>query len=331
MGFVSRFSARVLSVLYQADLAQRTILRAFRLMASAPASPAAARAQGRCTPGVVLFLTASLLALGAHGQDAARLLTQEEALRDQLANNQFHQPLVLESTQSDGVMQGDIYAIVTQPYTVVGDALQGADHWCDILILHINVKGCSGHGSGTEGVLSVAAGHEFSQPLELTYWVEFGYQVAASGPDYLAVVLSAAAGPLGTKDYRIVFEAIPHDTGSSFVHLSYSYAYGPEAAIALQAYLATIGRNKIGFTIAERKPDGTPVYVGNVRGVVERNTMRYYLAIEAYLDTYTLPAEEQAEKRLRYWFDAVEHYPRQLHELEREEYLLIKRRELTRQ
>lgn len=47
--------------------------------------------------------------------------------------------------------------------------------------------------------------------------------------------------------------------------------------------------------------------------MIERNTMRYYLAIEAYLGAYTLPAAEQPERRLRDWFAAVERYPRQLH------------------
>jgi hypothetical protein len=145
------------------------------------------------------------------------------------------------------------------------------------------------------------------------------------------VLLNADAGPLGTKNYRIVLEAIPLDANSTFVHLSYSYAYGMLGRVAMQSYLATIGRNKVGFSIIERKPDGTPVYVADVRGVIERNTMRYYLAIEAYLGAYALPVSEQAETRLRAWFDAVERYPRQLHELGRDEYLSMKRRELARQ
>jgi hypothetical protein len=39
---------------------------------------------------------------------------------------------------------------------------------------------------------------------------------------------------------------------------------------------------------------GQPDYIGGVRGLVERNTMRYYLAIDAYLST--LPV--RPEKRL---------------------------------
>jgi hypothetical protein len=68
-----------------------------------------------------------------------------------------------------------------------------------------------------------------------------------------------------------------------------------------------------------------------MRGVAERNTMRYYLAIDAYLDSLAAPADQQVEKRLVSWFDATEKYPRQLHELTRDEYLHMKRDEVQRQ
>ncbi len=291
----------------------------------------AGRTDRRLTARMLLLLAALLFAPGPHAQDAATLRARQTALRDQLANNQFHRPLVLESTETDGTLKGDVYAVLAQPYSIVGQALQRMDHWCDILILHLNVKHCLARGSGTGSVLSVAVGRKFDQPLADAYRVDFAFRVAASNPDYLAVLLNAVVGPLGTKNYRIVLEAVPLDATSSFVHMSYSYAYGTAARVAMEGYLLTIGRDKVGFSIIERKPDGTPVYVGSVRGVVERNTMRYYLAIDAYLGAYTLPAAEQPEKRLRDWFTAIERYPRQLHELERDEYLSMKRRELARQ
>ena len=73
------------------------------------------------------------------------------------------------------------------------------------------------------------------------------------------------------------------------MHLSYSYDYGVAARVAMQGYLATIGRDKVGFSVVGTQADGQPVYIGGTRGVVERNTMRYYLAIEAYLGALSLP------------------------------------------
>jgi hypothetical protein len=67
-----------------------------------------------------------------------------------------------------------------------------------------------------------------------------------------------------------------------------------------------------------------------VRGVVERNTMRYYLALEAYLGTLDAPAPQRVDKRLRAFHAGLERYPQQLHELELAEYLEIKRRDVSR-
>src|SRR5262245_63058783 len=254
----------------------------------------------RSVSGFVLVLfSALLLASTALAQDAAALRAREAALRGELANNQFRRPLVLESTESSGVLRGDVYAVLAQPFKTVGEGLRAATGWCDILMLQTNIKACSARGTGAGSILSVAIGRKFDQPLEQAYQVEFDYRVAAATPDYLSVRLGADSGPLGTKDYRIALEAVPLDAKRSFVHLSYSYAFGPAARIAMQGYLATSGRDKVGFSVVERSPDGTPVYVGGERGVIERNAMRYYLAIEAYLGA---PTAAQQEKRLNDWF-----------------------------
>ena len=117
---------------------------------------------------------------------------------------------------------------------------------------------------------------------------------------------------------------------SSFVHLTYTYGFGALAKLATQAYLATAGRDKVGFTVTRRTADGRPVYIDGVRGMVERNVMRYYLAIEAYLGALSVPPAERTEKRLRDWFAATERNATQLHEVERDEYLAMKREALQR-
>jgi hypothetical protein len=145
------------------------------------------------------------------------------------------------------------------------------------------------------------------------------------------VLLEAKDGPLGTSRYRIKLEVVALDERRSFLHLSYSYAYGLAARVATQSYLATLGRNKVGFSIVARNAEGQPVYIGGMRGVIERNTMRYYLAIEAYLSALSEPPAARLEKRLNLWHSGVEQYPAQLHELERDQYLSIKRKEIQRQ
>jgi hypothetical protein len=267
----------------------------------------------------------------ANAQDAAALRARRDSLADQLANNPFQRPLVLESTQTSGDLRGEVYAVVDQPFGVVGPALQGMDHWCDLLILHLNVKGCSSTGKPPSEVLSLVVGRKFDQPLDDGYKIEFAYSTPASTADYLRVLMTADSGPMSTRNYRLSLEAVPLDDKHSFLHMSYSYGYGTAARFAMQAYLATAGSDKVGFSTTGKSDDGKPIYIGGVRGVVERNTMRYYLAIEAYLGSLSAPPAEQADKRLRDWFAATERYSQQLHEMARDEYLAMKRNEIARQ
>jgi hypothetical protein len=74
--------------------------------------------------------------------------------------------------------------------------------------------------------------------------------------------------------------------------------------------------------------DGRPRYIGGMRGVVERNTVRYYLAVQAWLAARELPREARIEQALRNWYALVERWPRQLHELSESRYLAMKRREM---
>jgi hypothetical protein len=281
--------------------------------------------------GILSALLLGFACLGAvHAQDAAALRARHASLREQLASSPFQRPLVLVSSENAGDLKGEVYAVVDQPFAVVSSALQGMDHWCDLLILHLNVKNCT-TSSKPANVLTLFVGRKFDQPLDDAYQVNFNYRLATSSTDYLQVQLSADTGPMSTRNYRLALEAVPLDDKRTFIHMSYSYAYGMAARLAMQTYLATIGRDKIGFNIVGKGADGKPVYVDGVRGVVERNTMRYFLAIDAYLGATTAPASDQVEKRLRDWFDATERYAPQLHEMERADYLDMKRREVQRQ
>ncbi|MDP3977745.1 MAG: hypothetical protein Q8P85_07085 [Pseudomonas sp.] len=277
------------------------------------------------------MLVALLLAAPAYAEDAEALKARHAALTEQLGDNPFQRPLHLESRQTEDALQGDIYAVIEQPYALGGTALQGSAYWCDILILHLNVKSCRVASSPEGDVLRLNIGRKFEQTLADAYLFEFAYRVASATPDFLQVRLDAKEGPLGTSRYRIKLEVVALDDRRSFLHLSYSYAYGVAARVATQGYLTTLGRDKVGFSIVARNAEGQPVYIDGMRGVIERNTMRYYLAIEAYLSALSAPPAEQFEKRLDHWQTAVEQYPAQLHELERDQYLSMKRKEIQRQ
>lgn len=278
-----------------------------------------------------MLMPATTRAVEAAAAPAAPLQARYAALKGELQHNAYNRPVHLESTEGAGTISGDIFALVDQPFALAGNAMNDPSEWCGILILHLNTKYCRPAVSASGTVLRVSIGKKFDQTMEQAYRVDFNYRLLAQTSDYQHIQLSAAEGPMGTSNYRIGFEAVPADDTHTFIRMSYSYSYGVLGRFAMQAYLATVGRNKVGFTITGHDAAGAPEYIGGMRGVVERNTMRYFLAIEAFLGAAGLTADARMEKSLNDWFTAVEHYPRQLHEMEKADYLEMKRKEIARQ
>ena len=282
------------------------------------------------------LLAAMLWSSSAFGQapaesSAATLQSKHTALATQLASNEFHRPLVIESTESDNSVSGSAYAVLNYPFSIVATAFKDSDNWCEVLILHLNTKYCRAEGDSSRSVLAVSLGKKTPQEIKDAYSLSFDFRPGSSTPEYMAVQMKAEKGPVGTHNYRINLRVVPITGGKTFMHLQYSYGYGMAGRMAMQGYLATMGSGKLGFTQIERQPGGPKAYVEGMRGAVERNTMRYYLAIDAYLASLGTANAEQLEKRLQHWFDATEKYPRQLREVDRNAYLTMKRNEYRRQ
>ena len=261
----------------------------------------------------------------------AQLRDKHTELIDQLLHNRFERALYLESAESPNDLTSEIYAVVEYPFATVNAALNNPAHWCDVLILHINVKSCHASSSKANTVIAINLGRKFYQPLVDAFRLEFNYRAAITTLDYFALELKAKDGPLSTHDYRIRIEATPIDAGRTFLHFTYAYAFGTTGRLAMQGYLLTIGRDKVGFTITGKLPNGQPTYIQGIRGAVERNTMRYYLAVDAYLAALSTPHEGRLDARLLHWYNATEQYARQLHEVERGDYFVMKRKEYRRQ
>ncbi|MBW8305281.1 MAG: hypothetical protein K0M46_00135 [Thiobacillus sp.] len=264
-------------------------------------------------------------------QSAASLHAKYASLAEQLHHNPFRRPLSLDSSESSSDLKGDIYALVNYPFPTVSAALNGPEQWCDVLILHINTKYCRATTDESTTALAVSIGKKTPQPLKEAYPIEFSYRVAAATAKYLDIQLDAQEGPLSTRNYRIQLQAVPVGNGQTFMHLTYSYDYGMVGRLAMKSYLATIGSGKVGFTRTGKQSSGQPEHIGGMRGVVERNTMRYYLAIDAYLGALATAPPLQLQKRLQSWFSATEQYPRQLREVDRAAYMAMKRSEYLRQ
>lgn len=259
------------------------------------------------------------------------MLAKHAALSSRLQSNQFQRPVVLESTETLDQIRGDVFAVLDYPFPAVSAGLNNPDHWCDVISLHVNTKYCRAVQPPGGTVLNVNIGKKTPEDLASAERVHFNYTAYAVSSQYFDIRLRAKEGPLGTSDYRITLEAVALPHAKTFLHLTYAYTTSFSARVAMRAYLATIGTDKVGFTPIASTGAGAAQFIGCLRGLAERNPMRYYLAIDSYLESGNEGPALQLDRRLNSWFSAVERYPRQLHEMTRDQTIVMKRSEYLRQ
>jgi hypothetical protein len=279
---------------------------------------------------LLLATLLGLLAIGAKA-DPAQLREKYAQLREPLRHNPYHRPIAVDSAESGNHLKGDIYAVLDHPYDALEKSLQDPRDWCAILILPFNTISCHPAKAENGSSLAMRVGRKPDQPADEAYRLQFSLQPVAAGPDYFEARLASREGPVGTRDYRITLEAIPLEGNRTFMHMGYEYSYGGMGRFAMQAYLNTAGANKVGFSVVGRDGNGEPIYIGGVRGAIERNVMRYYLAVDAHLASLSAPPDQRLERSMETWFDSAERYARQLHEMDRSQYIALKKSEAGRQ
>ena len=273
-----------------------------------------------CVPAASAQATASDI--------SAALRARYASLSNALEHSAIQPGLHVESVESSRAPRGDAYAVMQFPFATVAAAFAKPANWCESLILHLNVQYCRASLGG--GQLSAAVGKKTNQPLEDTHRINFSYEVTASSADFIRVELAAEEGPLGTGNYLIALELIALDDERSFMHIQYSYKQGYLARVATSVYFATRGRDKVGFTVID-DGDDPPHLVRGIRGALERNTMRYYFAFDAYLHTLASPEPQRFEASIERWFVDTERFARQLREVTHDDYIAMKRGQYLRQ
>jgi len=257
---------------------------------------------------------------------AETLLTDYQVILPKLLHNPFGVPVYVRSRDDGNLLTAEVYGQLDYPLQQLQTTLAEPSGWCDLLALALNIKACVHAERAGGGSLTVYMGRKFYQPPDKAYQMTYRFEVAALSSDYLEASLSAADGPFSTGDYHTVLQAVsvPHGT---LIHIRSAYRPSTASRLATAVYLSTLGRNKIGFSVVGTDSGGQPLYVDGVRGTIERNIMRYYLALLSVLETRDLPENDRFEARIRRWFTLTERYRPQLHEMDRMEYLHAKRRE----
>lgn len=261
---------------------------------------------------------------------ADTLLRRYQSLQAQLAAKPLGVPAWVESGEEGDSVRGDVYTLLEQPFNSLLSQLTLPAAWCQVVLLHLNTKACTSDQAGGHNWLTLYSGRKGYEAPQAAYPLRFAFENTDVHPLHLEVTLRAPVGPLGSSDYRITVAAIPVGQGS-FVQVSYAFRSSTMSRLATQLYLSTLGQGKQGFSMAATDGGGPPQYVRGMRGIVERNAVRYYFAVQAYLECLALPPAQRFERAIARWFELTEQFPVQLHEVERQDYLAAKRREYDAQ
>ena len=278
---------------------------------------------------VLLLAGVPLTAWGGEG-GSQRLQSQYQELRDLARHGPFGVPLSVQSEVRDDQVTAEVHGIIEHPFEEVMAALSTPASWCEFAPLHANVKACTFQPQSHDTLLTLYVGRRYYQSPQNASSQPYQFAVHTAQPGSLSVALSAPKGLFGTTAHRLQLEAAGID-GRTVVALRSSYVPSVLTRIMTAIYLTTVGRNKVGFSREDADLAASPQYVKGFRGLIERNAMRYYLAFEAFLDMQSVPAAHRFEACINAVYDLMERYPRQLHEMEKVEYLDAKRRERENQ
>jgi len=272
----------------------------------------------------ILFSAGSVSAFEKPLQGEDILLNAYHRNKAKLETSSFGLPLFLESFERDEEVHVDVYGIFDYPFSGVANVLKVPANWCDIVSLPPNVKACTYRELGGAWLLTFYLGRKFYQPPEDTRQVIFRYRNVVQQQEYLDIILNADEGPFGTKDHRMRFEALPLDGGRTFVHFSYTYSDSIALRLAGKGYFATLGLGKVGFTVTGKDKKGKPVYISGPRGAVERNAVRYYFAIQSFMNALSYPEKSRFSIRIIEWYNLTSRYRKQLFDLNKKDYLAFK-------
>jgi len=253
------------------------------------------------------------------------LIDKHHTIEKELKKSPSAVPFYIESSVNNDASVVDVYGTMEYPFDSVQSEFLVPTNWCKILLSNMNVRACTYSKVNDTWLLDDYKVNEFAEPLKDAYQMKFEYHVNELQSRYFHILLNAPEGPFHSKDHRVELEAIPLDQGRTFIHLRYSFRYNALVSVALNL----CGGGKTGFTVVGTDSDGNPVYVGGLRGEVERTVVRYYLANLAYMDTLKVPAEQRFEKRISRWYDLASRYKKQLIEMDKEEYFTSKRQDRT--
>ena len=298
-----------------------------------------------CVPNIVFWTSAFLCGLNwlllsnAYGSDSDLQSLQSRAteFRNEQLSGENSLPFKLSSRFTSTLSQASVRTFIRGvDLDTFSEKLLQPQEWCEFIPLHLNIKACGYTQINQSRIVQFYAGvkgyitPDDAHLLQLTFDANLQNKVFEAD-------LFAADGPLDSTNIRFNIHAIDAlGEGGDGVYVEFELSSEPGITNSLaRVYLATIARRKIGFSIKGKTWSGKPKFVGGQRGAIERNLVRYLLAIEAYFDTASkysgLSTDQLYQLRITRWYDETDRYKEQLFELAREEYISNKMRERENQ
>ena len=273
---------------------------------------------------LLLLVGAAASAAGMLGPAGMR--AQKAALERELDQSPYGRPLVLQSQEAGRRAEGDVYAVLAHPFAAVSSALADSGQLVrnpDPAPEHQALPYRPGRGA-TRVEVRVGKKHEepikSASPARPSSWRPTTRRGSTSAWRWVR--------PTGRWTRAITADR----RGGAHGWRTHLPAHGLRLQLwrgqhlAMNVYLRTVARDKVGFT--RRQPD-------RPRGRhARRGRAKHHALLPRHRAIPRLvagAAAAAARAPARRWFDATEHYPRQLHELDREEYLRMKRNEVRRQ
>lgn len=279
---------------------------------------------------VLVWLAGAPLPASGGQPGAAQFQRWYQELRELEPQSPFGVPLRIQSEERSDRVTAEMHGIMEQSFDAVKAALSTPAALCEFIPLNVSVKACTYQHQAQEVLLTLYFGWKRYQEPRDASSQPYQYAVQTGEAGVVSVDLIALKGLFGTTAHRFELDAAAVD-GRTVLALRSFYVPTAASKLATTLYLATLGRNKVGFSQEDAGPGLRPGYVKGLRGMVERNIMRYYLALEAFLGTETVPVPRRWEARINAAYDLMERYPLQLHDLDRAEFLDAKRRERENQ
>jgi len=264
---------------------------------------------------IIIFASAPSFAIS----DQHLLWLKYQEIRDYLKKSDI--PIHVQSGAHKGVLNAEVYGELDYPIKDLAGILAIPANWCQFTVLHPNVKACT----GGQNLLTLHVGRKLLKSVDDADVMKFRFRTLYLDNEYFKSSLEGDKGPMGIRNYRFEVEAM-NVGGKTFVRIQFSYKSKLYTKLLTSAYVAT--HRRIGFSVIGINKIGQLIYSKGKKALIERNVMRCYLALIAFMDTKHMNTEDRFEVRTTYWFNLMERYFPKPYDVDRKKYIITKSHDL---